>query len=304
MKANYVIQPDILANEDRFDDPFFKRFRLRYRDEPLRLSPEVERRYMFPTFYGDVACAQAIFLCNYEKAQALLPHPALKPIKMPRGRSLVVLACYIYRNVMHVGPYNEIAMTIPVMLDPLVNMPVLPMLTPWFKNFGYYVFNMPVTSKENCIRGNEIWGLPKVVNDIDIKMHNGTCETSARDEEGNEYIRLRVPMTGKPEAFDTQANIYSRLGDRLLQSDTYFKATFNVNKNMGMLFQKNKQPAEPYLTLGKGKYADQLRALEIEPLPLQTRFADHMTACFDLHKPDFKAPFSFDNTQGEAVQHG
>lgn len=293
MHANHHIQPEILANEDRFGDTFFKRFQLRYREAPLRLSAEVERRYLFPTFYGDVTCAQAIFMCNYDKAQALLPHPSLKAVRMPGNRSLVALACYIYRNVMHVGPYNEIAMTIPVMLDPRVNVPVLPMLTPWFKNFGYYVFNMPVTSKENCIRGNSLWGLPKVVHDIDITMANGLCETRARDEEGNDYLQLRVPMTGKPQNFDVQAHIYSRLGTQFLQSETYFKANFNINKNMGVLLKKNKPATEQYFSLGKGKFADQLRALEMEPLPLQLRFAEHLNACFDLPNADFQAPFSF-----------
>lgn len=293
MKANHTLSPTPLANEDRFNAPFFKRFTLRYRDQPLRLSPEIERRYQFPTFYGDVTCAQAIFLCDYAKAEALMPHPSVKPLRMPGGRSVVALACYIYRNVMNVGPYNEIAMTIPVRLGAAVNVPVLPLLVPWFKDFGYYVFNMPVTSKENCIRGNDIWGLPKVVHDIEIRSSGGVCETVACDEQGNEYIKLRVPTNGTPQRFDTQAHIYSRLGKHFLQSETYFDGIFNVTKNMNVLWQKNKSTDSPILTLGQGQYADQLRALGIEPVPLQTRYAERMNACFDLPNRDFIAPFQF-----------
>jgi len=32
---------------------------------------------------------------------------------------------------------------------PKLNVPILPMITNGFKNFGYYVFSMPVTSLEN-----------------------------------------------------------------------------------------------------------------------------------------------------------
>lgn len=304
MQANHTLSPQMLANEDRFSDPFFKRFTLRYREQPLRLSAEIERRYQFPTFYGDVTCAQAIFLCDYQKAQAMMPHPAIHPLRMPKGRAVVALACYIYRNVMNVGPYNEIAMTIPVRIDPLINVPVLPLLTPWFKDFGYYVFNMPVTSLENCIRGNALWGLPKVVHDIDIDIQQSSCETRACDEDGHEYLRLRVPTTGTPQRFNTQAHIYSRLGQQFLQSETYFDGMFNVNKHMSVLLKKNQPVSSPVLTLGQGKYAEQLRQLDIEPLPLQTRFAERMNACFDLHNPDFKPPFQFNTTMHTGVSHG
>lgn len=304
MKANHTIHPELLANDDRFTDPFFQRFRLRRRATPLQLSTAVKKDYLFPTFYGDVSCAQAIFLCNYERAQALLPHPRMKPVRMPGGRAALVLASYIYRNVLHVAPYNEIAMTIPVRLDPLVNVPLLPLLTPWFKDFGYYVFNMPVTSKENRIRGNEIWGLPKVLHDIDISVQDDLCETVAVDEAGKEYLRLRVPTIGTATAVDTRAQLYSRLDQQLLQSTTHFHATFHINKHLAALRRHPPVPAMPYLSLGHGRYADQLRALEIEPLPLQLRFAEHMNACFDLHKAEFQAPFSFADHATEALHHG
>lgn len=304
MKANHTIRPELLANDDRFSAPFFQRFRLRHRDKPLQLSADVQKDYLFPTFYGDATCAQAIFLCNYERAQALLPHPRMKPVRMPGGRAALVLASYIYRNVLHVAPYNEIAMTIPVRLDPLVNVPLLPLLTPWFKDFGYYVFNMPVTSKENRIRGNEIWGLPKVLHDIDIRVQDGLCDTTAVDETGQEYLRLRVPTIGTATAFDTRAQLYSRLDQQLLQSTTHFQATFHINKHLAALRRHPPAPAMPYLSLGRGRYADQLRALEIEPLPLQLRFAEHMNACFDLHNAEFQAPFALTDHTAEALHHG
>jgi len=264
MKPSYEFSAELLDNVSQFEAPFFKGFNLRNRSQPLALTDEISKDYLFPTFYGDVTCAQAVYLCDYAKAQSMLPHPKMKPVAMPRGRALVAIACYIYRNVMNIPTYNEIAMTIPVMVDAKFNPPVLPMLIDSFKSFGYYVFNMPVTSKENQIRGKKIWGLPKVVHEIDINHTDGFCETSAIDEDGNNYFQLKVPTQGSTTNFDVKANLYSQLGDELLQSQTCFQGAFNVNKNMSQLFKKGQKASENHLVLGQGKYADQLRYMELE----------------------------------------
>lgn len=300
MKATHTVSPEFLDNQAQFTDPFFSRFTLHKRSEPLQLDDTIRKDYNFPTFYGDVTCSQAIFLCDYQKACELMPHPNMKPVNMLGGRSLVAIASYVYRNVMNVLPYNEIALTIPVMVDPAVNVPVLPMLTSGFSKFGYYVFSMPVTSKENQIRGRKMWGLPKVVHDIDITSANGLCETRATDEHGNDYLTVRVPTDGKPTDFDVSANLYSRLGNQLLQSPTHFKARFNLNKNMGLLLSSRESNAAgkaPAITLGQGPYADMLRELDLIPTPLQTRYAAQMNACFDLHNPHYQAPFDFSGIQ-------
>lgn len=299
MKATQTVNPEFLNNVDRFSDPFFSRFPLKKRNSPLQLTDKIAKDYNFPTFYGNVTCSQAIFLCDYEKACELMPHPKMRPINMLGGRSLVAAASYIYRDVINVAPYNEIALTIPVMIDPTVNVPVLPMLVDKFKKFGYYVFSMPVTSKENQIRGRKIWGLPKVVHDIDINVSGDTCQTKATDEHGNEYLKIDVPTSGTPTEFDVSANLYSRLSNDLLQSATHFKANFKINKNMGLLLNSNKQTGKPALELGSGPYADQLRELKLVPTPLQTRYAKHMNACFDLNNESYKQPFNFSNMEAQ-----
>ena len=293
MKPTFDIDEALLDNAADFDNDFFKRFALRHAPEPLQLNERISKNYLFPTFYGDVTCAIAIFLCPYEKAAALMLHPRIKPVKVTRGRAPVVFSCYEYKHVLGVAPYNEIAMTIPVMVDPAVNVPVLPLVTNLFSCFGYYVFSMPVTSLENQIRGLKIWGLPKVVQEIELCEDGGDCVTSAKEVSGETYFELRVPMAGTPTDFDVSSNLYSRLGDKLLQSETHFKARFNVTKHMGLLFKKNAKPDRPYLKLGDSPSARVLRDLELEEHPFQLRFAKHMSSCFDLSNPDFKSPIRF-----------
>ncbi|MCP4746280.1 MAG: acetoacetate decarboxylase family protein [Desulfobacteraceae bacterium] len=294
MKVTYDIDSHMMDNRDRFQNDFFDRFNLRHAPEPLQLNGNISKNYLFPTFYSDVTCAIGIFLCSYKKAQRLVSKtfgPKVKPVKMTRQRSLVAFSCYEYKNVMNVKPYNEIAMTIPVMVDSIVNIPLLPMIMDkMFKKFGYYVFSMPVTSKENQIRGNKLWGLPKLTQDIDIWEENGDCVTVAKKTSGEPYFKLRVPMTGSKTEFDVTSNLYSRLNGELLQSETNFKATFYVKKYMKLLFGKTQVPDRTYLVLGDTPSAQVLKDLEIEAHPFQLRYAKHMNSCFELPNADFKSP--------------
>lgn len=292
MKPNTVIEPGFVDNDAYFDNEFFKHLTLRTHKQPLKLNDNISKDYLFPTQYADTSCAMGIFMCDYQQAQAMLPHPKMKPVAMTKGRALVSFSCYEYKRVRGLAPYNEIAMTIPVMIDPSINIPVLPLLMDgMFKNFGIYVFHMPVTSLENRIRGNKIWGLPKVVDGIDINVHNAVSTTIATDENNNEYFELSVPTSGKESLIDMHSNLYSVLNNQLLQSPTHFKASFNINKHTNRLWKTGgKDPG--ILKLGKGPYADMLRKLDIEPQPFQFRYAASLNAYFDLHNEDYQAPFN------------
>lgn len=293
MKPTYTYDETLLDNAAEFTDEFYKRFTLRHAPIPLSLDDKITKDYLFPTFYGDVTCAMGIFLCSYEKAQKIMPHPLIKPVKMTKGRSMVAFSCYEYKNVMGVAPYNEIAMTIPVMVNPKVNVPILPTLLSSFKNFGYYVFSMPVTSLENKIRGNKIWGLPKVVREIDLYEEKGDCVTTCREDSGEKYFELRVPIEGKKTPFDETTYLYSVLEKDLLKSKTNFKADFNVTKHMNLLFKKDVKPDKAYITIGNTPSGKALLDLDIEEHPFQLRFAKHMTSCFDLRNPEYKSSISF-----------
>ena len=283
MNPTFTYDDKLLDNDDKFTDNFYKRFTLRPFD--LKLDDKIKKTYRFPTFYGDVTCAVGIFKCSYEKAQAMMPHPKMKPVILVPGKAIVAFSCYEYKNVMGVPAYNEIAMTIPVMIDPKINIPALPMLMgSAFKEFGYYVFSMPVTSLENQIRGTKIWGLPKVVEQIDITKKDGICTVISYEADGKPYFELNVPTAGKEKAFDVKSNLYAKKGNALVQAETNFKAPFQVGKKIeGMLALK----------LYDTPSGNVLKNLEIDHKPFQFRFAEHMTACFDLPNEKYVQPFAF-----------
>ncbi|NMP33384.1 acetoacetate decarboxylase family protein [Thalassotalea sp. M1531] len=283
MQANNSISETLLDNKAEFTDNFFSHFELRTASQPLALNEQITKDYLFPTFYGDVSCAIGIFLCDFDKAKKRLPSEKMTPVKMPGNKALITISCYEYKNVLGVAPYNEIAMTIPIQVEPKFNPPLLPLLLEkQFSRFGYHVFHMPVTSLENQIRGLKIWGLPKVVDDIDIKVANGISTTKATDASGNQYVQLDIPTSGKKTAFNVKSNLYSILNEEIKQSATCFKANFNVSKNISRLWNNQTPNDAVALKLGTGPYADMLRDLDIDPVPFQTRHTTSMSACFDL----------------------
>ena len=284
MKTNNRLDTGLVDNRDSFTDPFFQRFEVRPAAAPLTLRDGLSKTYSFPTFYADVTCAIAIFLCDYQRAAAIMPHPSMQPVRMPRGRSVVLLSCYEYKRVMNIAPYNEIAMTIPIMVNGYAP-PVLPLVMD-LKKKGYYVFSMPVTSLENQIRGTGIWGLPKIVEQIDVSADDDRCTTVARDDNDNAYFELTVPATGSPKHFDETGYLYTVLDGKLLKSQTFFKGDFNVTTNPSLLWRKGQRAATPALKLGNSPRADVLKSLEIEEVAFQFRYARSMNSCFDLPLED------------------
>ena len=283
MKITEEFDGTLLANEDLFTDDFFKRFSLTKRT--VSLGGGLEKEYSFPTFYGNVTCAQAIFLCSYEAACKLMPHKKIIPVRARKNLAILAISCYEYKNVMGIPPYNEIAFTLAVEADKDSSPVLLPLM---FDNYsGYFVFSMPVTSKENCLRGNNIWGLPKVTQEIDIDVSGSEALISAY-EDGTEYFGLRVPKSGKPTPMDEKTYLYSKLDGKILKAETNFEGNFQINKNMGILLNPNKQPDKPFITLGDTPCGNALKSLDICPTPLQLRYAENMNACFDFYDENYE----------------
>jgi len=287
MKPNFEYGEAILANEDAFQDAFFRRFNLRKGAAPFRLDQKISRDYLFPIFYADVTCAMGIFMCDYAKARSILPDPRLKPVRMTRGRSLVLFSCYEYRNVMHLKPYNEMAMMIPVMADPAVNLPVLPMVTPFFGNFGYYAVGILVTSKENALRG-AIWGLRKTLGEVDLIDRGDECMAIAREESGAPCVELHVPKSGRVKEFDVKTKLYAQLDGAIVRSEVCFKGEFRVTKYTRCLVARDLEPDRSYLKIGNTATAGVLHSLDIERHPFQLRYAERINSTLDLPDPDFR----------------
>jgi len=172
-------------------------------------------------------------------------------------------------------------MTIPIMVGGGWAPPLLPLVMD-FDRKGYHVFSMPVTSLENQIRGTSIWGLPKIVETVDISTEGDACTTTAKDDRGEVYFELAVPKTGKAKRFDETGYLYTVRDGELLKSRTCFKGDFAVTTNAGLLWTKDRPAGAPVLRLSDSPRAEALRSLDVDPTPFQLRWCPSMKASFDL----------------------
>lgn len=284
MEPNWQLSNKMENNVHDFQSNFFKRFALKQANSPLVFNEKIKKNYLFPTFYNNVSCSIGIFLCSFKEANKIMLDPQIKPIKMPYGRSLVIFSAYEYKTVYNIKPYNEIAMTIPIMVKSRYNIPILPMLmSQHFKDFGYYVFSMPVTSFENEVRGQKIWGLPKKTTEITIEIDKNYSKVATSNKEG-EYFKMKIPAQGSKKHFDVSSPLYSRKEHKILKSYTCFKGTFNITKNMKLIFTKKLDKIFPSNDLSYSSSEDNsiLKQLDIYPVPIQTRYCSNMESCFDL----------------------
>lgn len=280
MKINKNISRWPVENNEAFNDVFFKRFTPK--KQPVKLSETVFKLYSFPTFYTDARFGAIAFFCSYQKALELMPHPKIKPVRLGSGKTLIVFSCYQYQTVKDIVPYNEVGFLIPVLANCSFRLPVLPLIMGRFiKRFGYHVLCMPVTSLESKIRGDEIWGLPKQVNEIHFSIKDNHFICRVEEEDGDEIVRVAIPMEGNFVHLNETVFLFTRKNKEILKSQAWFEGDFAVNIFTGQLF-RHTAPARKYIEIGNSKTGRLLNALEIEEHPFQTRFSSDLNSAFDL----------------------
>ncbi len=149
------------------------------------------KTYGLPLRYYDWSIMMALFPASLEKVQNLIPTEKLKLIEPSPGMTMVILAVMQHRRVEQVASYNEAAVLFPVefkqdsaVSEQVVNFPNV-------KCFDLYFHHLPVTTKEACDLGAEVWGFPKFVADIDIDDTEDThsCQLGSN---GKDIFKLEV----------------------------------------------------------------------------------------------------------------
>ena len=149
-------------------------------------------RVGLPRRYYDWSGIMAHFPVPTAGVRKLLPTNKLKPAQLLPGTAILSFVAMEHRQIADVPPCNEFAIMVPVLYEPMVNIPGLPLVFPhWFKRFGLYVHRMPVTTQEACDVGIEIWGYPKIVAQISFEETNQVrrCQLQA---EGKDIVTLEV----------------------------------------------------------------------------------------------------------------
>ena len=148
-----------------------------------------------PIEYRGTRAFMAAFPARVDKVRKILPTPLLKPVLITPFTAICGIVVFRYENTT-IGPYNELAVLFPVLYRPILNVPILPaLLEGKLKNFGYYIWHLPVTTRIAYDAGVEIWGYPKFVGEISWEENGGFRSTLKKD--GEEVLTLVVGKSAR-----------------------------------------------------------------------------------------------------------
>lgn len=201
-------------------------------------------------YYRDDSFA-GFFSAAVEPVQALLPSPELYPVTLPDGRAVVAIFAFNYLET-DIGPYGEVAVTIPCTYGQK-GPPLLPLaLEARYPGFGAFVAHLPVTSRFTRDAGRVVWGLAKFVGDMAFERHPA-YQRVRLSEEGRHILTLTVRQQGIPLKDNRPLVIYSVLDKRLLKTVVPCRAVYQLGLSAD----------SGTLELGDHPVAEQLRQLDV-----------------------------------------
>lgn len=165
------------------DDPFFK-------DSP-RNSLTVEGLTIeFPILYYDLRVIHAVFNAKTSVIKKLLPHSNYRPIEMWPGTGMLGITAFEYFDT-SIGPYNEIAIAIPIRFPPSIAFPGLSAISMMRKKlFSVYIHHLPVTTDIALKGGIYFYNYPKFLAEIVFKDAGQNLEVTLK-EKGEMILKLK-----------------------------------------------------------------------------------------------------------------
>ncbi len=160
-----------------------------------------------------------MFSIPLEQAWALLPATErLVPVRVtPRRAAIGFYGLAIERGAL--GPYHELGVALPVLLDAeRVPAPLPPAL--WRDaSLGWYCAEMPVDTERSAVVGALLAGLPRVVGEADIDLHEKGAAARLRFD-GRSMAQLDVQVSRWPRVrrHDLSHQIYSLREGRIVRT--------------------------------------------------------------------------------------
>jgi hypothetical protein len=237
------------------DDAFFLDRVLR-RDWPP-LDVQVPLRFPALSLVG------AVFTAATDEATRLLPPGVGRLVEVMPGRCLVSLIAIEYRES-DLGPYNELALTLPVSLGGAPLPAALGALGELFTRSGTaYVLSMPVTTARSLEVGVGLAGFPKMLADVRFRREASrvACEV---EHDGRQALTLTA------DASDTPGRRRLKMRAVTIVQGVPQVSTFLLEERR---WRDGLQRDTTRLELGAGPLAETLRALRLSSKPLVTHCA-------------------------------
>src|SRR5262249_27473934 len=132
----------------------------------------------------------AAFTIDAAKAARLLPGNELHPLRLPRGRGVLLITVVDY-TATNIGKYVEFSIAIGVTHGPRPAPALLPLLFQKHFDLGQYVYDLPVSSEISVKGGKGIWGMPKHQANLDFRIGRRTV-SSQYDLDGELALRITI----------------------------------------------------------------------------------------------------------------
>lgn len=212
--------------------------------------------FELPQRYYDWALMLAHFPASAAAIKRFLPEGSgLEPVTVAPGFGVVSIGAFEYRRCATLAPYDEMAVMFPVRLRPALPLPAVPLLRPeWFSDLGFYIWKLPVTTRESRDVGKALWNFPKSYSDITF-----TPETERRrrrrcswTEGGHHVVTLEIRTSNTSRQF-REFLAYSVMNGRLQQTLVQSYGDYDESR-FGL---------DATFSLGDHPIADQMRELGI-----------------------------------------
>jgi hypothetical protein len=237
----------------------------------------------------------AAFLCNYEKANKLLPGNELHAVKYFNGKAIFMVTVINYLKT-NIGKYIEYSIALACTRGARPAPRMLPAVFMKYFHTGQFILDLPVSTDISVKGGKGIWGMPKHKANLDFKI--GDNQVSAQYElDGKFAFRIEIDKPAK-STFPLNVGMtnYSHFRNMLMASYIYFKT------KAGICLGKK---AKGNLYIGDHPCTAFMRDLEIESKPLFTAFMPEASGILDDYfecwfmtykdKPDKVTPEGFES---------
>jgi hypothetical protein len=165
------------------DDPFFK-------DTPTKTLDMAGEPIEFPILYYDLRMIHTVFNVKSSSIKKLLPHPNYKLIEIWPGTGMLAITGFEYYDT-SIGPYNEIAISIPIRFPPGFTFPGLTAISMTRKKlFSVYIHHLPVTTEIALKGGIYFYTYPKFLAEIDFNDEGQNLEVILK-EKGEMILTLK-----------------------------------------------------------------------------------------------------------------
>jgi len=211
-----------------------------------------------PILYADATAALAFFWVDPARARRALEGSGLEPLRFPGGRAVAGLAFYDYRETA-IGPYHEVGSALAVVPAgaPASGLAALELLRAGTRRrAGYRILDLPVSTPLADAAGRELWGYPKFVTELPLRVEADAFEGRVLEPGGKAPIlTLSGTVRWRWPGPSHDLVLYSHLAGRRLRAVVDVKGPLRFSGGGGLRLE---------LGPGRHRMAETLRELGLD----------------------------------------